>query len=139
MYLNNQFFFPREALGRRRSRGVSQMSRNGNALPMAGEPIGRCGIVFRGFRVTTQLFFFLREICWCMCVCVCQHGKKKTLLLCTLDGIALRKRPKFQHVESLRVAFYQRRGGAWVIRGIRYGSGHPSSRESFSTPVTMSM
>lgn len=25
------------------------MSRNGNALPMAGEPIGRCGIVFRGF------------------------------------------------------------------------------------------
>lgn len=108
------------------------MSRNGNALPMAGEPIGRCGIVFRGFSHYSTV---LRDLLVCVCVCVCQHGKK-TLLVCTLNGIALRKRPEFQNVESLRVAFTNERRGVW-LGNPRDGS--PLLHESFSKPVTMSM
>lgn len=127
-----QLFFSGRRLDGGVREGVSQMSRNGNALPMAGEPIGRCGIVFRGFSHYSTV---LRDLLVCVCVCVCQHGKK-TLLVCTLNGIALRKRPKFQNVESLRVAFTNERRGVW-LGNPRDGS--PLLHESFSKPVTMSM
>lgn len=86
-------------------------------------------------RVQSLLNCFERFVGVCVCVCVCQHGKK-TLLVCTLNGIALRKRPKFQNVESLRVAFTNERRGVW-LGNPRDGS--PLLHESFSKPVTMSM
>lgn len=86
-------------------------------------------------RVQSLLNCFERFVGVCVCVCVCQHGKK-TLLVCTLNGIALRKRPKFQNVESLRVALTNERRGVW-LGNPRDGS--PLLHESFSKPVTMSM
>lgn len=60
-----QLFFSGRRLDGGVREGVSQMSRNGNALPMAGEPIGRCGIVFRG---CSHYSTVLRDLLVCVCV-----------------------------------------------------------------------
>lgn len=88
-----QLFFFREALGRRRSRGVSQMSRNGNALPMAGEPIGRCGIVFRGFSHYSTV---LRDLLVCVCACACVSMAKRPCWFVRSMGLHCARDPSFR-------------------------------------------
>lgn len=98
-----QLFFSGRRLDGGVREGVSQMSRNGNALPMAGEPIGRRGIVFRGFSHYSTV---LRDLLVCVRVRVSAWQKHLAGLYAQWDCTA-QETPVSECGESAR-SIYQR-------------------------------